>query len=217
MGQDTQQLRQEIASTRDDLGYTVDAIEDRVSPRRIVERRKNRVMQSVTRFSDKVMGNIDYAIGATTHVAGDMKQGVMDKKDNMQSKVGSIGESAHNAEGMAMNQAQGSPLLAGAVAAGIGFLASVAFPGTKAEANAAQRLTETAQPLVDQAKQVGGEIAADLKEQGMESAQQLKETATEGAQAVKGTAQETMQQAKSTAQEKGQEVAQDAKSRTPNS
>lgn len=217
MGQDTQQLRREISSTREDLGETFDQLEDKVNPRRIVERRKTRMKDSVSRFSDKIMGNIDYATGAAHNVVGDIKDGAHAKKDNLQSKVGSAGDSVHNVADTAKDQTAGAPLLAGAVAAGIGFLASVAFPATKAEENAAQQLVDKAQPLIDQAKEQGTEIANELKEKGMESAGQLKESATEHAQAVKGTAQDAAQDVKGTAQEKGQEVKQDAKSRKPNS
>ena len=42
MGQTAEQLKEQIAGTRDDLSETLDAIGDRVSPGRVIERRKNR-------------------------------------------------------------------------------------------------------------------------------------------------------------------------------
>ena len=42
MGQSAEELRREIEETRDNLTGTVDAIGDRVSPGRIVERKTNR-------------------------------------------------------------------------------------------------------------------------------------------------------------------------------
>ena len=47
MGANTASLRQEIEGTRSDLGETLDAIGDRVSPGRVIERRKNRMFQGV--------------------------------------------------------------------------------------------------------------------------------------------------------------------------
>lgn len=202
MGQDTQQLRQEISATRQDLGQTMDAFEDRVSPSRILERKKSRVKESVNSLSQKVMGNIDYAKGAVTHTAGDIKSGTEEKIAGVQSKVGQTGEVAHDARDAAMHQAQGTPLLAGAVAMGLGFVASVIFPGTKAEGQVAQRLTSAAQPLVDEARSIGGDIASSVKEQSHESAEQLRESAMEHAQEVKGTAQEVADGVRSDATDK---------------
>ena len=43
MGKSPEELRSDIARTRDNLSGTLDAIEDRVVPGRIVERRKDTV------------------------------------------------------------------------------------------------------------------------------------------------------------------------------
>ena len=43
MGQTAEELKQDIADTRDNLSDTLDAIGDRVSPGRVIERRKNRM------------------------------------------------------------------------------------------------------------------------------------------------------------------------------
>ena len=47
MGQDADELRRDIERTRVDLGGTLDAIGDRVSPSRMVERRTNRMRETV--------------------------------------------------------------------------------------------------------------------------------------------------------------------------
>ena len=51
MGQDAEELRREIEASRAEMSNTLDAIGDRVSPGRVIERRKNRMknaVQSVT-------------------------------------------------------------------------------------------------------------------------------------------------------------------------
>jgi len=53
MGQNADELRRNIETTRENLGETVEAIGDRVSPGRMIERRKNRVM---TNFRNNVNG-----------------------------------------------------------------------------------------------------------------------------------------------------------------
>ncbi|MCU1497065.1 MAG: hypothetical protein JWM47_1018, partial [Acidimicrobiales bacterium] len=56
MAERTEELRREIEYTREHMGSTLDAIGDRVSPGRVVERRWNRVRQSTSRLGQTVMG-----------------------------------------------------------------------------------------------------------------------------------------------------------------
>ena len=51
-----QQLREEIAQGRSELSGTLDAIGDRVSPRRIAERRVNRIFGVFGTVRERVMG-----------------------------------------------------------------------------------------------------------------------------------------------------------------
>ena len=55
MGQSATELKQEIAQTRQNLGETLDAIGDRVSPGRMVERRKNRMARGFQNVRDRVI------------------------------------------------------------------------------------------------------------------------------------------------------------------
>ena len=57
-------------------------------------------------------------------------------------------------------QAKGQPLVAGAVAFGLGFHAAAAFPGTPAEGQLAHRVQDMAQPAVDQLKESGQEAVS---------------------------------------------------------
>ncbi len=57
MGQSPEALRDEIAGTRQDMSETLEAIGDHVSPGRIVERRKNRIANSVQQVRERVMGS----------------------------------------------------------------------------------------------------------------------------------------------------------------
>jgi hypothetical protein len=56
MGKSTQELRGDIEHTREDLGETLDAIGERVSPGRIVQRRKARVRHAFSSARESVMG-----------------------------------------------------------------------------------------------------------------------------------------------------------------
>ena len=63
MGQSAEELRREIENNRENLGSTVDAIGDRVSPGRMVERRTNRVKGSFRSAKESVMGTTSDVTG----------------------------------------------------------------------------------------------------------------------------------------------------------
>ena len=66
MGQSAEELRYEIADTRAELGQTLDAIGDRVSPGRMIERRKNRFVVGMRSAKDRIMGTASDAGHAVT-------------------------------------------------------------------------------------------------------------------------------------------------------
>lgn len=55
---------------RSDLSGTVDAIGDRVSPNRIIERRTNRMRDGIRSVRESVMGPVSSAPGAVTGKVG---------------------------------------------------------------------------------------------------------------------------------------------------
>jgi Protein of unknown function (DUF3618) len=63
VGQSTEELKREIAETRNELGTTVDAISDRVSPSRVVEPRKQKFAAGWTAARESIMGSATEAQG----------------------------------------------------------------------------------------------------------------------------------------------------------
>ena len=183
MGQSAEELRREIEYTRDDLGQTLDAIGDRVSPGRIVERRKNRVVNGLTSVRDRVMGTASDA----GHAIGDT--GRRHRRH------------AQRGPDAVVQQTQGSPLVAGAVAFGVGVLMASVFPATAKEQEVADQLKDKAQPLADDLKQTGQEIAEHLKEPAREAVESVKQAATEGQQAVTETANDAADSTRQAAHE----------------
>jgi ElaB/YqjD/DUF883 family membrane-anchored ribosome-binding protein len=170
MGQSAEELRRDIEDTRDDLGRTLDAIGDRVSPGRIVERRKNRMMNGLSSVRDRVMGSASDA----GHAIGDTASGTVDTLKGTPDAV--------------VQQTQGSPLVAGALAFGVGVLVASVFPASAKEQAVADQLKEKAQPLADDLKETGQEMAEHLKEPAREAVESVKQAAAEGQQAVSDTA-----------------------------
>ena len=179
MGQSTEELSGDIATTRQSLASDLDALQDRVSPSAIVERRKQAARSRVGGIRDKVMGT---ALSAKDSVTG-KAQGAAG------SALGAVGGTQDRVQ----DSIQGSPLGAGLVAFGAGMVIAALLPASDKEARAGAQLVATAQdkaqPLVEQAKSAGQDVAHNLAESAAEAAQEVKETATEGAQRVKSEGQ----------------------------
>ncbi|MXG91803.1 DUF3618 domain-containing protein [Nocardioides flavescens] len=163
MGQSPEELNTEIEQTRARMAADIDTLQDRVSPSAIVERRKRAARDRVGSVRDRVMG--------TAHDVG----------GSVSSGAGGVSESAQQ-------RFEGNPIGAGLVAFGAGMVLASLLPATRAEAEAAHRVVETAreqgQPLVDQAREAGQQVASDLKDAATDAAQQVKQSAQESATTV---------------------------------
>lgn len=159
MGVETEELRIEIEQTRSDMSGTLEAIGDRVTPSRMVERKKNRMMQGVRSFKDRMMG--------TAADAQDSIEGLPDTLER---------------------QTKGAPMVAGGIAFGLGFLVAAAFPASDTEKRASQKVMDTIEPAKEQLMESGREMAEHLKEPVKEAASSVKDAATEGVQSVTSTA-----------------------------
>ena len=167
MGQSPEELKDNIETTRGELGETLDAIGDRVSPGRAIERRKNRVRAGVMALRDRVIGTA---------------QGTVDSgKEHLTSTVATVRDTPE----AGLQQTQGHPMVAGALAFGIGFLIAAVIPKTEAEEHAAPRLAAKVEPLKEELTTAGQQVVQQLKEPAQQAAGELKETAAAGAQQLK--------------------------------
>jgi len=175
MGPSTEELNTEIVETRQSMAANVDALQDRVSPAAIVERRKEAARGRVRSARDKVMGSAGSLSSSATGGAG------------------SVNDSAHDAVSGTQDKIQGSPLAAGLVAFGAGLVVAALIPASEKEAVAAGHVVDIAkdkgQPLVDQAKSVGQDVAASVGESAGAAVQEVKDAATEGADRVRSEGQ----------------------------
>ena len=69
MGQSTEELSQEIAETRQSMTANVDALQDKVSPSAIVERRKQAARGRMLGVRDRVMGTAHHVRSSTSDSA----------------------------------------------------------------------------------------------------------------------------------------------------
>ena len=189
MGQNAEELTTtpaDIEATRTNLTRDIDELTDKVSPSRVLDRRKEAAKGRIGSIRDKVMGSATDASGSLSGTAS--------------SATESISDTASGAFNGLESRAQGNPLAAGVVAFGAGMLISALIPASDKEAQAAQKLTQVAkeqgQPLIDEAKSVGQDMTADLKESAADSAQQVQATARDSARNIKQEGQSSAQTVK---------------------
>ena len=185
MGERTEELRREIESTRGDLGSTLDAIGDRVSPGRIIERRKNRISGGLRSVSDKVMGKAHDASGSVSGVG--------------QSALGTL----QDAPDRARQSTQGAPVMAGVIAFAAGFVIAAVIPPTQTEQEASSHLADKVAPIKAELANVGHDVADHLKEPASDAVDQVKsaakDQASDVAQSAKDATRDTADQAKDSA------------------
>ena len=164
MGTSTEELSSDIAQTRQSLAQDVDALQDKVSPAAIIERRKTAVRGRLSTAKDRVMGGGQDAVhgvsGATSGAGEAIEQRV-----------------------------EGSPLAAGLIAFGAGLVIAGLIPASKVEAQGAQRLQEAVkehgQPVIDEARSAAQQVGDQLKDKASEAASELRSSAQESADRVK--------------------------------
>lgn len=183
------QIRADIEMTRDELGRDVDALADKVSPPKIMERQTTRVRRAFGDMKGHVMGVAD-DVGDTASSAG----------HSVGDAMGTAGDAVKELPHKAKQKAQGAPIVVGLLAAGVGFLVASLIPTTDSETRLAASLRDKTQPLVDkavsEAKDAAGELAENLKGPAQDAVEQVKESAVDSAESVKEETQATAERVK---------------------
>jgi len=191
----------DIEATRASLSRDIDELTDKVSPARVVDRRKQAAKGRIGGIRDKVMGAAPDLDSVKSHLpgggSGSSGPGLGDRASGV---AGSVSGSASGAVDTLGSRAQGNPLAAGLVAFGAGMLISALIPASDKEAQLAHQAVSAAQehgqPLIDEAKSVGQQVGQDLKESAQESAQQVKASAQDSVENVKAEGQSSAQTVK---------------------
>ena len=193
MGKSASEVRSEIEGTRQDMSETIDAIADRTSPGRIIERRRQRMSDGWRSVRERVMGRAQDTAGS----ASDTAQGVA---GSARDTAGSVVESARQAPDTILEQTQGNPIAAGLIAFGGGLLVASLLPPSETEQRVAGPVVEKAQPVRDELQRAGQEVADDLRSTAQEGAEQVKQRASEAA----GTVQEDVRSSADSVKEEAQ-------------
>lgn len=202
---DPDRIRREIEHTQARVGRDVDALTEKVTPGRIVERRVGRVRSTAARWRERVMGSAPGTAhtGRNGGAPGDTWNDVRERAGDMQQRAGetvanatstaggavqqaasTAGSALQQAPQVARQQAQGNPLAAGLIAFGAGWLVSSLLPATAREQRLAEQGRDRARELAPVAGQVAGEVRENLRGPAQEAVESVKSTAAEGGQTV---------------------------------
>jgi gas vesicle protein len=192
MSNDPEQIRRDIERTRTELSDNVNALGDKVNPGSIAKRQVGRVRGAATSVKDAVMGSAS------------------DAADTGQQVATTMGDAVSNAPNAVARKAQGSPIAAGLIAFGAGLLVSSILPASRVEQQAAEKMKDTAQPMVDDITDTAKEVAGNLKEPAQQAMEEVKSTATDAAATVKDEATSAADDVKSQAQDSKDTVQQAA-------
>jgi len=197
-------IRRQIEETRANLSYEVDALNEKVNPSRVVDRRVGKAKTTASGLKDRVFGAAhdtgNHAGGAAHNAAGSMH----DAAGSVQGAANDAMGAVQQAPGQLKNQAQGNPLAAGLIAFGVGWLVSSLLPTSEKEKQLASQaesaVKDHSQPLIDQAKSMAQEVGDNLKPAAQDAVQSVKETAQDGVQTVKADGQSAAKDVQGSAQ-----------------
>src|SRR3954468_15794189 len=207
-------IRRQIEDTRANLSYDVDALNEKVNPTRVVDRRVGKAKSTVTGLKDKVFGSAQehgYQASGTAHqVAGNVQGAASNAAGTVQDAASTAMGAVQSAPQTIQRQAQGNPLAAGLIAFGVGWLVSSLLPTSEKEkelaAQAESAIKEHSQPLVDQARNVAQEIGDNLKPAAQDAVESVRTTAQEGVETVKSEGQSAAQDVQGQAQQSRETV-----------
>ncbi|MEV4763199.1 DUF3618 domain-containing protein [Micromonospora chokoriensis] len=175
MSSDPDRIRREIETTRNELSSDVDALADKVNPRRIAGDSVGQARGALTRAKEKMMGN-------SNHLGQEANQRMSHAAGAVRDETRSLGQQSRE-------QAQGNPLAAGLVAFGVGLLAASLIPPSGRERQLAGRarglVSEHSDELRQQASQVGRQMQDNMREPAQQAAQSVRSSAQQGMSAVR--------------------------------
>jgi ElaB/YqjD/DUF883 family membrane-anchored ribosome-binding protein len=201
-------IRRDIDRTRGDREDTIDAINDRVNPRRIRDRRTNRMRRYWSSVRESVMGSSGYDRSSFRDRTPDVGGRVDQVREATSARADQARQALSDTPETVQRQTRGNPLTAGMIAFGVGTLIGSALPDSDAERRAVRRATDHVD--VEGAKQRlsehAHEVQSGVQDKAREAAEDLKGSARDAAQDVKDHAQHEGQRVKEDARQSGQQV-----------
>jgi len=215
----TDELRDDIERRRQNISHTVDELQNRVSPGRIMARFRYRVRRWIIDMKDKIMGNeepyypwhdgerayldqqrgypgsrdesITDRVSQAASEAGDrVSHAASEIGDRMSEAASEVKEAVTHAPDQIRQQTRGNPMAAGLIAFGGGLLLGTILPETRTEHDIARRVEPSVSTAVAEARDVGRGVMEDVKEDAEHAMEEVKETASNAGQHLKDDARD---------------------------
>src|SRR3712207_5894196 len=218
-------IRRQIEDTRRELSYDVDALNEKVNPARVVDRRVTAAKGRMSNLKEKVMGSAhdtrSHAHGMASNAAGSVQGAASSAAGSVQGAASSAADSVSSAASTAagavqqapdqvIRQTQGNPLAAGLIAFGVGWLVSSLLPASEKEKQLAQQaesaVREHKDTLLEPAKQAAQELGEQLKPAAQQAVDSVKSTAQDAATTVTEEGKSAAQDVQGQAQQSKQTV-----------
>ncbi len=204
MAERTEQVKRDIERTREDLGETLAAIGEKVSPKKAARRGVSRMRGAGVAVRERVMGAASDVGTGVSYRASAVAERASGITETAGERAGEVKDAVKSTPEVVRRQTEGNPLAAGIIAFGAGLLAGSLLPRTRTEDQLGPKVRQN---IVEPVKNTATEVGQELKSGVQESAR----TATEG---VKSTAQEAAGQVKETAHQSAQDVKEQAQQST---
>ncbi|HYH27100.1 MAG TPA: DUF3618 domain-containing protein, partial [Blastococcus sp.] len=115
-------IRRQIEDTRRELSYDVDALNEKVNPARVVDRRMTAAKSRMTSMKERVMGSAQHTSaqtqGMASNVAGSVQSTASSAAGSVQDAASAAAGAVQQAPDTIVRQTQGNPLAAGLIAFG---------------------------------------------------------------------------------------------------
>ena len=171
----------------------LEAVGDRLSPGRMVERRRAAMRARFSDIRNSVMGTADSATTSVRDAAGSATDSI---RDSAGSAVGAIQRAPSAAGEAVIQQTEGNPLAAGLIAFGAGLLAATLLPPSNKEQELASKaepglrtavdeLRSGAEAAVEQVRPMAEEAVQQVKDDAKEAVESVREEARSGAESIK--------------------------------
>jgi uncharacterized protein YjbJ (UPF0337 family) len=197
MAQRTEELKREMEHQRQEIGETVDQIQNRVNPKRVTARGKYRVRRWFVDMRDNIMGNQEtgYPWEAPLESVTEFGGEVVDKASDV---IAGARESMAQAPAKLRRQTQGNPLAAGLIAFGGGMLLASALPKSRIEERAVGHVEQTISNVAAGAAEVGRDVLDEVKDGAGQALDDLEGSVKAAAEEIGGEAREAMERARET-------------------
>src|SRR6476661_1465475 len=207
-------IRRQIEDTRRELSYDVDALNEKVNPARVVDRRVTAAKGRLTSVKERVMGSAQdttsSAHGMASNAAGSVQGAASSAAGSVQDAASTAADAVQQAPQQIVRQTQGNPMAAGLIAFGVGWLVSSLLPASQKEKQLAQQaenaVREHKDALLEPAKQAAQEMGEQLKPAAQEAVESVKSTAQDAAATVKDEGQSAVQDVQGQAEQSKQRV-----------